>query len=325
MKVFHSGISRLVVITLIVSLLTLFAADMPRGTVSASHGSFAKSQGVYRVPYDNGLTVTASNDHHNHPNAPDRIDMGSGKGSIIFAAASGIIRGIVDRHEDDYGRDAGLDFDLSTPVAQLGSLEDNCSGDGDADNVQGGKCSNYNNYVWIEHPNGEWTKYSHPETGTVTQDFGWSVGDTIMRGESLGKEGRVGAASGSHLHFEVAVFNDPTDTTPFSTNGGFLQNVSNLVAQVCFQDGDDDADEQYTTGESYTAGPCADTSPEADAKGPYSVDEGDTVQRLDETALDDASAASTTQFCPPACWGSLTYPITEYSVSFRHLQPLHLF
>lgn len=60
MNVFHSGISRLVVITLIVSLLTLFAADMPRGTVSASHGSFAKSQGVYRVPYDDGLTVTAS-------------------------------------------------------------------------------------------------------------------------------------------------------------------------------------------------------------------------------------------------------------------------
>jgi hypothetical protein len=183
-------------------------------------------------------------------------------------------------------------------VAQLGSLEDNCSGDGDADNVQGGKCSNYNNYVWIEHPNGEWTKYSHPETGTVTQDFGWSVGDTIMRGGSLGKEGRVGAASGSHLHFEVAVFNDPTDTTPFSTNGGFLQNGSNLVAKVCFQDGDDDADEQYTTGESYTAGPCADTSPEADARGPYSVDEGDTVQLDGTRSSDDENDILTYSWSP---------------------------
>ena len=29
-----------------------------------------------------------------------------------------------------------------------------------------GLCQNYNNYIWIAHPNGEWSKYTHMATGT---------------------------------------------------------------------------------------------------------------------------------------------------------------
>lgn len=284
MTLHQVGFTGLVAVALMASLIVTLLVTAPTNSVSAGH-SFTISDGVYRVPYADGVIVTAFNDHHNHPNAPDRVDMGAGQGSILVAAASGIIRGIVDRHGNDYGRDDGVGVDGVT--VQDGALEDNCSGDGDAGNVQGGKCSDYNNYVWIEHPNGEWTKYSHPQTGTVSVEYGWSVGDTILRGQALGREGRVGAATGYHLHHEVAVFNDPTNTSPFSTNGGFLQNGSNVVAFVCFLDGDTVvADNLYTDTETYTAGACADTAPTANAGGPYFVDEGSTVQ-LDGTGSSD--------------------------------------
>ena len=42
---------------------------------NASHGAFTTSAGISRVPYANGLEVTANNDHHTHPNAVNRIDL----------------------------------------------------------------------------------------------------------------------------------------------------------------------------------------------------------------------------------------------------------
>lgn len=275
------------VLALFLAAIAITISGIPQDTVSANHGSFTISSAIYRIPYADGLNVTAFNDHHNHPSSPNRVDMGVGQGSILVAAASGIIRGIADHNGDDYGRGDGLASDGIT--AQDDALEDNCSGDGDGDNVVG-SCSDYNNYVWIEHPNGEWTKYSHPETGTVTIDFGWSVGDTILVGQSLGRQGKVGAASGSHLHFETAVPTDPTDTTPFTALGGFVPSNWNVVTQVCFSDGDDDGDGLYTDNENYTAGPCTNTAPTADTGGSYQVDEGSDVQ-LDGTSSSDPENA----------------------------------
>ena len=60
-----------------------------------------------------------------------------------------------------------------------------------------------NNYVWIAHSNGEWTKYTHLETGSVTA-LGLVVGKSVSAGTALGFEGDVGQASGVHLHFEIA-------------------------------------------------------------------------------------------------------------------------
>ena len=270
---------------IVVALVVITSTLSQTGVSLAGHGAFTTSAAIYRVPYADGLTVTANNDHHNHPNAPNRVDMAVGEGNVLVAAASGIIRGIVDFNGDDYGRGDGLASDGVTP--QDDALEDNCSGDGDN---PVGSCSDYNNYVWIEHPNGEWTKYSHPETGSVTIDFGWSVGDTILVGQPLGFEGKVGAANGSHLHFEVAAVPPGSGTTPFSTLGGFVPSGWNVVAQVCFVDGDDNGDGLYTDGESYTAGECTNTAPTAQAGGPYVVDEGSDVQ-LDGTGSSDPENA----------------------------------
>ncbi len=243
------------------ALLVFATADQAR----ASHGPFTVSAGIYRIPFANGTSVTANNDHHTHPNAFDRVDLGADDFSTVVAAASGIIRGLVDSNGDD-------------------PEEHSCTDD---DTVVG-DCSDYNNYVWIEHPNGEWTKYTHMETGSVTAS-GWSVGGTILVGEAIGLMSDVGAATGPHLHFEVAVPSDPNDITPFSQLGGFIQG-SNVVTFVCDIQTVGDGDNLYTQGESYTANPCTNTAPTADADGPYSVAEGSAVQ-LDGTASSDPENA----------------------------------
>ncbi|MCA1639879.1 MAG: PKD domain-containing protein [Acidobacteria bacterium] len=55
----------------------------------------------------------------------------------------------------------------------------------------------------------------------------------------------------------------------------------------------------YTDGETYVAGPCANTAPTADAGGPYQVNEGSTVQ-LDGTGSSDPENALLTYTWSPA-------------------------
>ena len=129
----------------------------------AGQPQFELSRNVYRVPYSNGITVTVNNDHYTH-DPLGRYDLkGSGFGGScgvaypIVAAAEGIIRRIVDNN-NVHGPD--------------------CSSN----------CTQYNNYVWIEHANGEWTKYSHMKYQSTTIDAGLSVGDQVCAGTFLGYE-----------------------------------------------------------------------------------------------------------------------------------------
>jgi hypothetical protein len=261
-----------------------------------SHGSFTFSQGIYRIPYADGVEVTVTQDHHTHggeTGAKDRIDMTAGVGAVIVASASGWIRGIVDRHGNSPGAGDGQDINGDP---QDDSLEHACQDEIDEegnripDSVVTGLCQHYNNYVWIEHPNGEWTKYSHFGTGTVSAN-GWSVGDWIEAGEVLGLENDVGVASGAHLHYEVGVPNDPTDPTPFSTNGGFIQGV-NRVPLVC-------GIFTYSQGLVATADPCNHQPPTADAGGPYATSEGTAIV-LDGTGSLDPEGRPLTYRWEPA-------------------------
>lgn len=255
---------------------------------SGDHGSFDTSDGIYRIPYADGDLVRVTRDHHDHT-PPDRIDMaGDQAGFEIVAAASGWIRAVVDRHGNSPGAGDGLSADGSQPHDD--ALEHSCT---DPETVEG-SCGDYNNYVWIEHPNGEWTKYTHFGTGTVT-DNGWQVDDWIEAGEVLGVEGDVGAASGRHLHHEVGLPDDPEDLTPFTELGGFMVGAFgvNLVPRVC-----DIPDLLYVTGEEYTANPCDHEPPVADADGPYEVDEGSTVV-LDGTESSDPEGLPLTYLWEP--------------------------
>jgi hypothetical protein len=247
------------------------------------------SSGVYRIPYADGTLVAVNNDADNHN---DAYDMTAGEDASIVAASSGWIRAIVERHGNEPNPGDGADA-LGNPYADpaADSLEHACLSNDPNDTVPGGPdtCSDYNNYVWIEHPNGEYTKYSHLGTGTVSAN-GWNQGDWINAGEEIGLENDPGAAScgncdpsdrAFHLHWEVAFANDPNDDLVWSDLGGFIQNGSRVPAFVC-----DILDNDLLAGESYTANPCLNDPPSADAGGPYFADEGSQIV-LDGTNSSD--------------------------------------
>jgi murein DD-endopeptidase MepM/ murein hydrolase activator NlpD len=55
----------------------------------------------------------------------------------------------------------------------------------------------YGNMIEIDHGNGLITRYAHASKRLV------KVGDLVVRGVEIGKVGKTGRATGSHLHFEV--------------------------------------------------------------------------------------------------------------------------
>lgn len=183
------------------ALLTLLIATLTTAALAQDQ----RSAGVYRVPYANGTEVRINRDHLTHEPV-GRIDM-AGRGGAdyrIVAAAPGTIRFIED------GFSARLNCKAEPKPAQE------------------------NNYVWIEHANGEWTKYTHMRQGSVTGMAKRRVGDAVQAGDVLGIESDVGCAGGDHLHFEVGV---PRATDPVSAIGGFLRDndgsARNRVPRIC--------------------------------------------------------------------------------------------
>jgi len=177
------------------------------------------SQGVYRVPYANGTQVLIWQDHITHSGTEPEIDMAGINGTEpyrIVAAEDGEIMFIEDG------------FSATT---------------------SGNPCNN--NYVWIAHPNGEWTKYSHFTQNSVSGNAALSVGDQVCAGRFLGFEDDVGCANGEHLHFEVGI---PFDLADPITSGGFIKG-DEFIPIICTISGN-----VFVQGNSYTAGPCGSCS-----------------------------------------------------------------
>lgn len=192
--------------------LAAFACSGPALALDAS-------KGVYRIPYADGTEVRVSNDHLDH-DPPGRIDMGGRGGGPyrIVAAADGTVRHVVDG------------FDRRLDCTDLAISEQK------------------NNYVWMEHANGEWTKYTHLAKGSATK-AGLKVGAFVKAGTELGEEGDVGCASGDHLHFEVGV---PKAKDGITAVGGFLTDntgsARNRIPRICGIDGG-----RFRSGTSYEA------------------------------------------------------------------------
>jgi Peptidase family M23 len=195
---------------LVVVLATLAGCAGLRG------GADGTSAGVYRLPYEDGTRVRVARDHLTHQ-PPDRLDLVGAEARIhrIVAAARGIVRYVVDEFS----------------VRQDSRTARTCN----------------NNYIWVEHPNGEWTKYSHVRQDSARGRAKLQPGDTVEAGRYLGDEGEVGCASGRHLHFEVAVPRDRDD--PIVRAGGFIKG-RNLVPRFCV------AGEVLVAGSAHVAGPC---------------------------------------------------------------------
>jgi murein DD-endopeptidase MepM/ murein hydrolase activator NlpD len=134
------------------------------------------SENAYRIPYADGTKVKISRDFGDH-NLPGKIDMhGKGGGTYrIVAARAGTVRFIQDSRSKQ-----------QHPMRWLRNMTE---------------CNN--NYVWIEHDNGEWSKYSHMQQWSTTGKARLKVGDKVEKGRYLGDEGKVGCAWPAHLHFEI--------------------------------------------------------------------------------------------------------------------------
>jgi hypothetical protein len=343
----------LVPLALVVTAGCILAALTATAPANAGHGGSPPSAGIYRIPYADGTSLVVTRDHHNHGpggtnQGNDRIDMVAGSPpATVVAAASGVVMAIVDIHGnsdidgDGVGAGDGLDVNGGSGLllndgvtAHTDALEHSCQdasadidGDGNLDNVPNsaaiGLCQNYNNYIWIAHPNGEWSKYTHMATGTIAgAPANLSVGDTVVVGQTLGIEADIGRAGGRHLHHEIAVPTSPTDTTPFQGPfiagaipgggnldssgtivgyyaGGFI-NGTNFPPTVCDILNNTYVDNTTSPGNNaLTANPCTNTAPTAAAGGPYPVDEGSTLQ-LDGTGSSDPENAILSYSWAPA-------------------------
>lgn len=201
----------------LIALLGLASA----ASTAAAAAALETSRGVYRIPYANGTKVKVTNDHVDH-DPIGRIDMSGREGSgeyKIVAAADGVVRAVVDN------------FSKRKPKGTR---------------KPGEPCEN--NYVWIEHDNGEWTKYSHMKKDSSTKKAKLSVDKRVTAGTYLGDEGDVGCASGPHLHFEVGV---PRATNPLDADGFLADNDDserNRIPRVCNIPG-----RQYKSDTVYTA------------------------------------------------------------------------
>ncbi len=170
------------------------------------------SLGVYRIPFANGTTVSVTGDHFSHSPDFNEYDMHGEPNSdseqyTIVAAAAGTIMAIEDSNFE--------------PTSS-------------------------NNYVWIAHANGEWTKYTHFATGSVTAT-GLTVGSQVSAGTTLGNEGNVGQAASIHLHWESGRPDDPDNPID---GGGFLIGQA-YVPLICGIAGN-----VLYDGQAYTANPC---------------------------------------------------------------------
>lgn len=148
-----------------------------------------RSQGIYRLPYEDGITVKVFDDFTSH-RPQGRIDFFAIEGQRpyrVVAAAAGRVMAI----QDSFGEQ------------QSGRAAAECR----------------NNYVWIEHANGEWTNYSHLARGSVSELAKLKVGDFVTAGAFIGHEGAVGCAMLDHV--QVAV---PNQRTPIDSGGFLLDN-----------------------------------------------------------------------------------------------------
>lgn len=173
--------------TVTLGLLSGLFLSAPSAGQQAS-ASASASEGAYRLPFADGTTVEVFDDFESH-RPVGRTDLFAVEGRQpyrVVAAAAGRIMAIQDGYSEQ----------------QSGRAASECR----------------NNFVWIAHPNGEWTNYSHLAHGTVTGRAGLKVGDEVAAGTYLGDEGTVGCSMLNHVHFEVAV---PRQDEPVDA-GGFL-------------------------------------------------------------------------------------------------------
>ncbi|RYE12478.1 MAG: M23 family metallopeptidase [Sphingobacteriales bacterium] len=188
----------------------------------ASHAAgqqYRFSDGLYRVPYSNGVTASiASNVWSHSPLGCMDIIAQNCTDCGIVAAAGGWIRAIRDFHNTSCGGSS-------------------C-------------CPEFNNFIILEHPNGEWSSYIHLKQNSIT-NLGHEIDDWVDVGTLLGYEGTVGCSTGQHLHLEVSRPRDRTNA--WDNYDGVLRRHGELLNPVICSSGNG----MFIEGQTYTAGNCS--------------------------------------------------------------------
>lgn len=99
----------------------------------------------------------------------------------------------------------GLDFGAKKPNVD----GDNVYAVADGRVEKAGPGTGYGNVIYLQHSSGYSTRYAHLSKMLV------KAGDTVKAGQVIGKMGKTGLGSGTHLHFEVRVKGVAVDPRPF--------------------------------------------------------------------------------------------------------------
>jgi murein DD-endopeptidase MepM/ murein hydrolase activator NlpD len=86
--------------------------------------------------------------------------------------------------------------------------------------VFAGEQGGYGQTVVVEHAGGVRTRYAHLSSVTTV------AGAEVKAGEAIGRAGRSGRATGTHLHFEVTQNGHPVDPHSYSAGGLKVERVS---------------------------------------------------------------------------------------------------
>ena len=78
---------------------------------------------------------------------------------------------------------------------------------GDGTVAYSGYRGGYGNTIIIDHGNGVASLYAHMRSGSLMV----SAGQTVSRGQSIGRVGTTGLSTGPHMHFETRVNGTPVD------------------------------------------------------------------------------------------------------------------
>jgi hypothetical protein len=206
--------------------LVLVVIASPRGWAQP----FPMSEGLYRLPYATGTGLRISGDvwTHNPAGCIDLVGREEADRGIywVTAMAGGWIRAI-------------RDFNDRECHASLPAPNNFC-------------CNEFNNFIVLEHPNGEWSTYIHLAQNSI-RGRQWGIGRWVNAGDTLGREGSVGCSSGPHTHIEVArPFGNITQ--PWDEVDGVLRRTGQLVNPVfCGVPGN-----VAIRGQEVTCGPCQD-------------------------------------------------------------------
>jgi len=101
-------------------------------------------------------------------------------------------------NEDTYTFGARLNAPGEGKIIALeNNIEDNSKPGTVNDNINSSNLAG--NYIMIDHLNGEYSLMAHFKKGTIIV----SIGDTVTKGQEVGKAGNSGNSTGPHLHYHI--------------------------------------------------------------------------------------------------------------------------